>query len=297
MDPGLTPSPLRSRPSGGTGLQQGGGEGGQEAVPTCYLAPLFWGTGGTILAPRVCFKQTSVTSRRDLPGVCVTQTLIKTQDAAVRVSCFLPGGLSAWSLGAAVRARVGPEVAPLGGVMPKRHGLPEPCLRAQGSDPFVEPRVSARGPPPACALPPAAVRQVLGARPPASAPEAPHHGHKRCRNVTAGGRPSAVAVGALALRGPGRRFPALSAVAQPFPRSGLQQDFACRGGAAVCDPECVRFPRAAPSQILARCCRGPQPHFEPGVRTERSPAAGDLPGRGGGQGVIVTSPSSLFLGD
>lgn len=186
----------------------------------------------------------------------------------------------------------------LWGVMPKRHGLPEPCLRAQGSDPFVEPRVSARGPPPACALPPAAVRQVLGARPPASAPEAPHHGHKRCRNVTAGGRPSAVAVGALAVRGLGRRFPALSAVAQPFPRSGLQQDFACRGGAAVCDPECVRFPRAAPSQILARCCRGPQPHFEPGgVRTERPPAAGDLPGRGGGQGVIVTSPSSLFLGD
>lgn len=68
----------------------------------------------------------------------------------------------AWSLGAVVRARVGPEVAPLGGVMPKRHGLPEPCLRAQGSDPFVEPRVSARGPPPACALPPAAVRTGAG---------------------------------------------------------------------------------------------------------------------------------------
>lgn len=273
-------------------------------MPTCYLAPLFWGTGETILAPRVCFKQTSVTSRRDLPGVCVTQTLIKTQDAAVRVSCFLPGGLCVPSS----PGGRGPSEPPcarswgprwlLWGVMPKRHGLPEPCLRAQGSDPFVEPRVSARGPPPACALPPAAVRQVLGARPPASAPEAPHHGHKRCRNVTAGGRPSAVAVGALALRGPGRRFPALSAVAQPFSRSGLPQDFACRGGAAVCDPECVRFPRAAPSQILARCCRGPQPHFEPGgVRTERPPAAGDLPGRGGGQGVIVTSPSSLFLGD
>lgn len=69
----------------------------------------------------------------------------------------------AWSLGAAVRARVGPEVAPLGGgVMPKRHSLPEPCLRAQGSDPFVEPRVSARGLPPACALPPAAVRTGAG---------------------------------------------------------------------------------------------------------------------------------------
>lgn len=258
------------------------------------------------MAPRVCFKQTSVTSRRDLPGVCVTQTLIKTQDAAVRVSCFLPGGLSASprrrvgvvprSRGARARGARGCSFG--GGVMPKRHGLPEPCLRAQGQTPSWNPAFQPEGPLLRVPCPLQRCDRCWG-------PGLPHLRRKRHTTATSGVAMSPRAVDRQrwpwvlwpsGAPGGGSRHSAR--LLSRFLVLVYSRTLPAGGGAAVCDPECVRFPRAAPSQILARSCRGPQPHFEPGgVRTERPPAAGDLPGRGGGQGVIVTSPSSLFLGD